>query len=66
MLSWMLLEGDGIAVDRPEARRWAEAAAGAGNAASMTRLGMIFHNALGVDRDPARGRLVVATRCHPW
>ena len=52
MLSWMLLEGE-----RPEhfveAKRWAEAAAAQGVAASMTRLGMIHHNALGVARDPA-------------
>ena len=63
MLSWMLLEGDGIAVDHAEiARRWAEAAAAQGVAASMTRLGMIFHNALGVER--VRGsREVVGTRC---
>jgi hypothetical protein len=52
MLSWMLLEGDCIPPDPIAARRWAEAAAKNGVAASMTRLGMIYHNALGVPRDP--------------
>ncbi|MCU4182195.1 tetratricopeptide repeat protein [Bosea sp. BH3] len=52
MLSWMLLE-TGQDADRPEAFRWAGAAAEAGIAASMTRLGMIHHDALGVERDPA-------------
>lgn len=52
MLSWMLLEGETIAPDPGEARRWALAAADQGVAASMTRLGMIYHNALGVERDP--------------
>lgn len=51
MLSWMLLEG-GDKTDLPEMRRWAEAAAAAGVAPSMTRLGMIYHEALGVGRDP--------------
>ncbi|MGO4741401.1 tetratricopeptide repeat protein [Bosea sp. 2KB_26] len=51
MLSWMLLES-GDAADLPEALRWAEAAAGAGIAASMTRLGMMHHEALGVERNP--------------
>src|SRR5262249_2823489 len=37
--------------DYVEARRLAELSAAQGNAASMTRLGMIFHNALGVERD---------------
>jgi hypothetical protein len=50
MLSWMLLEGDDKA-DLPEVRRWAEAAAGSGVAPSMTRLGMMYHEALGVERD---------------
>lgn len=53
MLSWMLLEG-GRVTDRAEALRWAEAAAEAGIATSMTRLGMMHHDALGVARDPAR------------
>lgn len=50
MLSWMLLEG-GDPADRAEALRWAQAAAEAGIATSMTRLGMMHHDALGVDRD---------------
>lgn len=53
MLSWMLLEGEAIAPDHAEARRWALAAAEQGVAASMARLGLIYHNALGVERDPA-------------
>ena len=53
MLSWMLLEG-GRVTDRAEALRWAQAAAEAGIATSMTRLGMIHHDALGVERDAAR------------
>ncbi len=52
MLSWMLLES-GLESDRPEALRWAQAAAEAGVATSMTRLGMIHHDALGVPRDSA-------------
>ena len=54
MLSWMLLEGEIAAPDYVAARRFAEAAAAHGVAASMTRLGMIFHNALGVERDPGQ------------
>lgn len=50
MLSWMLLEG-GNTADRAEALRWAQAAAEGGIATSMTRLGMMHHDALGVDRD---------------
>jgi TPR repeat protein len=53
MLSWMLLEGEMIALNPVEARDWAEAAAAQGIAAAMTRLGMIHHNALGVERDAA-------------
>jgi uncharacterized protein len=53
MLSWMLLEGEAMPFDAVEARRWALAAAKQGVASSMTRLGMIYHNALGVDRNPA-------------
>ena len=51
MLSWMLLEKgtDDIA----EVRALAEKAAAQGVAASMTRLGNLHHNALGVARDPA-------------
>lgn len=52
MLSWMLLEG-GRVTDRAEALRWAQAAAEAGVATSMTRLGMMHHDALGVERDAA-------------
>jgi TPR repeat protein len=54
MLSWMLLEGDLIPADLAEARRWALAAAENGVAAAMTRLGMLYHDAIGVARDPAR------------
>ncbi|WP_336813633.1 tetratricopeptide repeat protein [Bosea sp. MMO-172] len=50
MLSWMLLERGDLA-DRTEALRWAQAAAEAGVATSMTRLGMMHHDALGVERD---------------
>ena len=52
MLSWMLLEGEVMPPDATEARRWAMAAAEQGIGSSMTRLGMIAHNALGTDRDP--------------
>src|SRR5205814_5637182 len=52
MLSWMLIEGEIIPPDHAEARRWALAAAEQEIAAAMTRLGMIYHNALGVERDP--------------
>jgi TPR repeat protein len=51
MLSWMLLETDSAFFDPVEAHRWALAAAKQGIAAAMTRLGMIHHDALGVDRD---------------
>ena len=50
MLSWMLLEGEIIPPDYAESKRLAEAAASQGNVPSMTRLGMIYHNALGVER----------------
>jgi len=53
MLSWILLEGDILPADPVEARRWALKAAEAGVAASMTRLGMLHHHAMGVERDPA-------------
>ena len=52
MLSWMLLEG-ALEANRAEALRWARAAAEAGIATSMTRLGMIHHDAIGVERDAA-------------
>jgi TPR repeat protein len=51
----MLLEGEVAAPDYVAARHYAQRAAGHGLAAAMTRLGMIFHNALGVERDPAAG-----------
>ncbi|HVK91765.1 MAG TPA: tetratricopeptide repeat protein, partial [Mycoplana sp.] len=54
MLSWMLLEGGVTTADPVEARRWAERAAAAGIASAMTRLGMLYHNALGVERDPGK------------
>ena len=54
MLSWMLLEGEVMPVDTFEARLWAERAANAGIPSSMTRLGMLYHNALGVERDPEK------------
>lgn len=53
MLSIILLKSV-AAPDYRGARRFAEPAAALGIAASMTRHGMIFHNALGVDRDRAR------------
>jgi hypothetical protein len=52
MLSWILTEGDHRKPDYKEAREWAQKAAAQGNAASMTRLGLLYHNALGVERDP--------------
>ncbi len=54
MLSWMLMEGEVITADPVEARDWALKAAEGGVAAAMTRLGMIYHNALGVPRDPSQ------------
>ncbi|MGH6941797.1 tetratricopeptide repeat protein [Hypericibacter sp.] len=53
MLSWMQLEGECIPRDIGEAQRWARAAADQGIAPAMTRMGMLYHNALGVNRDPA-------------
>jgi TPR repeat protein len=53
MLSWMLLEGEVIDPDIAEARRWATAAAEQGIASAMTRVGLLYHNALGVPRDAA-------------
>ncbi|TWG67390.1 tetratricopeptide repeat protein [Aminobacter sp. J44] len=49
MLSWMYAEQG----DYAEARSFAEKAAAQGVAASMTRLGNLYHDALGVPRDPA-------------
>ncbi len=54
MLSRMLLDGDGVPVDAPAARHWAEQAAAAGQAASAARLGRIHHEAIGTPRDPER------------
>ena len=48
----MLLEGEEIESDPQEARLWAERAAAQGVAAAMTRIGMLHHNALGLQRDP--------------
>src|SRR5262249_22374167 len=48
-----LLEGEVMPLDSAEARRWALAAAEQGVASAMTRLGMLYHNAIGVERDPA-------------
>lgn len=50
MLSWMLAERG----DYEGARLLAEQAAAQGIAASMTRLGNLYHDALGVERDPHR------------
>ena len=49
----MLLEGEHVPADIAAAHRWALAAAGNGVAAAMTRLGMLYHSAIGVERDPA-------------
>ena len=50
MLSWILAE-DENAPDYGQARVWALKAADQGVASSMTRLGLFYHNALGVERD---------------
>jgi uncharacterized protein len=54
MPSAMLVEGKVMSPDYAKAPRWALAAAEQGIAAAITRLGMMFHNALGVPRDPAQ------------
>ena len=51
MLSWILTDGDHRKPDYKQAREWASKAAAQGIAASMTRLGLLYHNALGVERD---------------
>ncbi len=51
MLSWILTDGDHRKPDYQAAREWAAKAAAQGIAASMTRLGLLYHNALGVERD---------------
>ncbi len=48
------MEGEVLTADPVEARDWALKAAEGGVAAAMTRLGMIYHNALGVPRDPSQ------------
>lgn len=52
MLSWMLASSDRRAPDYAQAL--AEKAAAQGVAASMTRIGMLYHNALGLARDMDR------------
>ncbi|MEQ1697681.1 MAG: tetratricopeptide repeat protein [Hyphomicrobiaceae bacterium] len=56
MLSWMLAEDDANP-NHTEAREWALRAANQGVASSMTRLGLLYHNALGVERDPVQAAL---------
>ena len=56
MLSWMFTEDDGEP-NFAEARAWALRAAAQGVASSMTRLGLFYHNALGVERDPIAAAL---------
>lgn len=52
MLSWLLAsDGNGRSPDHAEALRWATLAASQGIASSMTRIGLMHHNALGVARD---------------
>jgi TPR repeat protein len=53
MLSWVLTDSDHRKPDYGAARDWALKAADQGIAASMTRLGLLYHNALGVERDAA-------------
>ncbi len=53
MLAWMLLER-GDKADLPDVMSLSEAAAEAGIAHSMTRLGMLHHEALGVERSPEK------------
>jgi hypothetical protein len=51
MLSWMLVDSDHRAPDHEAAMQWALRAAEQGVAASMTRIGLLYNNALGVERD---------------
>ena len=51
MLSWLLVDGDHRQPDHKEAMYWALKAATQGVAASMTRIGLLYNNALGVERD---------------
>jgi uncharacterized protein len=53
MLSWILADSDHRKPDYEQARAWALKAAAQGNAPSMTRLGLLYYNALGVERDAA-------------
>ena len=53
MLSWILTDGDHRKPDYKAAREWALKAAEQGVAASMTRLGLLYNSALGVERDTA-------------
>ena len=64
MLSWLLVEAELLPPNYEEARRWALAAAEQGVATAMTRLGMLYHNALGVARDPSLPRNGGARRRH--
>ena len=57
MLSWLLANEDGRSPDYSESLKWARAAADQGVAASMTRIGLFHHNALGVAREPAVARI---------
>jgi len=56
MLSWMLAEDDANP-NYDESREWALKAAAQGSASSMTRLGLFYHNALGVERDPIQAAM---------
>ena len=49
----MLTDSDHRKPDYAQAMRWALAAAEQGVAASMTRIGLLYNNALGVERDVA-------------
>ncbi len=53
MLSWILTDSDHRKPDYKAAMRWALAAAEQGVPASMTRVGLLHNNALGVERDVA-------------
>jgi len=50
----MLFEGEVTARDYLESRRWVLVAAEQAIARAMTRLGMMFHTAFGVPRDPVQ------------
>ena len=59
MLSWMLLEGEVIAARCRSSAALGRSGRRAGHRRAMTRLGMIFHNALGVERDRRAGGAMV-------